>query len=430
MSEPGSTLPAGHARRTDIATILIALVGALPGLLLPFAISASFDLASSDLLLLALSVTVTTGALVGSAIEINSIAVIGRHLGQGTHPSPRRLWMFRFRGLLYGLLVSLIATPVLVAVYATKLTDVGSFIAVVVVLTFAPIIGGYSSSVSGEAIALGKAHWAVGLQATKALVPLVLIVGFGEIPLQFVALAYVGGEVARAIILTLVCSRAGRLLQLPREHVHLATSGLVWQSSALAVAQAQPVVDRTFLVGEPGQVSSYEMGDKLMQAGAQLVTMGLLQRRIGSWSRLRAMNAADARTLLLRDARTVGAGAVLAAALLAAVCVLASGLPIVPDEWRTGILWGAILSASIPTLLVTVAGSRLLVVAGRQKLLIWFAAGGVVLTLVADLVLFSVFGPVGIILAAVIVRAILACVYLLVLRAVLPGVIGSDVVTP
>lgn len=427
MSEPASSLPAAPARRTDFATLIIAVVGAVPGLLLPFAISATFDLTSSDLLLLALSVTVTTGALVGSAIEINSIAVIGRYLGNGTHPSARRLWAFRFRGLLYGLVIALVVTPILVVVYGSRMPDIGTFVSVVVILTFAPIIGGYSSSVSGEAIALGQAHWAVGLQAMKSLVPFVVVLGWGDVALHVVAVAYVCGEVARAIALTLVCRYAGKRLELEREHVHLATAGLLWQSSAMAVAQAQPVVDRTFLVGEPGQVSSYEMGDKLMQAGAQLVTMGLLQRRIGAWSRLRAMSAADASTMFRRDARTVGVGAVLVAALLAVACIIASTLPIIPDEWRTGILWGAILSASIPTLIVTVAGSRLLVVAERQKLLIWFAVGGVVLTLAADLLLFAALGAVGIILAAVIVRAILACVYLLVLRAILPGVIASDV---
>ena len=215
--------------------------------------------------------------------------------------------------------------------------------------------------------------------------------------------------------------------ELERPNERLAIGSLAWQSSSTAIGQAQPVVDRTFIVGGgAGALSSYEMADKLMQGGAQLIVMGLLQRRIGNWARLRGMPRADVGRMLLVDARTVGTWTLLVSVGLALLCVSAVQLGIVPDPWRTGVLWGAILSASIPTLIVTVACSRLLIIAGKQHLLPIFAIVGVGLTVLANAGLFTLLGATGIIVAAVVVRAILAALYLIVVRRVLPAVIASD----
>lgn len=414
-------------RKADGITLLAAVVGAAPGLVLPFAVAATYPALQSDLLLLAISIAVTTTSLVGAAIEINSIAVIGRLLGQGGHPSSRALWTYRLRCLAYGAGVSLITTPLLVLLYASRIDDLGQFFLLSASVAVAPIIGGYSSSVAGEAIALGQTQWAVSLQATKALLPVLLLVTVGDAALEAVAIAYVLGEVVRGVALTFVCRAVLSKRELERPNERLAIGSLAWQSSSTAIGQAQPVVDRTFIVGGgAGALSSYEMADKLMQGGAQLIVMGLLQRRIGNWARLRGMPRADVGRMLLVDARTVGTWTLLVSVGLAVLCVSAVQLGIVPDPWRTGVLWGAILSASIPTLIVTVACSRLLIIAGKQHLLPIFAIVGVGLTVLANAGLFTLLGTTGIIVAAVVVRAILAALYLIVVRRVLPAVIASD----
>lgn len=421
------TNPAPLRIRGDIGTVAAAIAGAAPGLLLPFAIAIVYPPTTSDLLLLAISVAVTTTALSGAAIEVNSIANVGGELARGRHASRASLRRFRAQSLLYGLGIAMLVVPTLAAIYWWRLDDPSAFLTTVAVLGLAPVVGAYSSAVAGEAIALGRAHWAVGVQAARALVPLLVLAIGGAAPLWTLALAYVAGEGVRALVLVAVCEAAVRSDALLRADSQLSVSRVAWQSGALAIAQSQPVVDRAILAGgEAGSLTSYDLADRTMQAGAQLVLQGILQRRVGRWARLRAMSRDDAARMFRQDAVSGLTWSVLVAGGVAMICGLVLVLGIVPDAWRTGVLWGLILTPSIPTLLVTTAGSRLLVIAGRQRLLVGFAAVAAVSTLALDLAFFTVWGAVGVILAAVVVRAGLAVLHLLVLRRVIPPIIGSE----
>lgn len=413
--------------RGDLATVGAAVVGAAPGLALPFAIALVYPAATSDIALLAISVAVTATALAGAAIEVNSVANVGSILAHGHHASRRSLERFRRRSLLYGVGITAVVAPVLAAVFWWRLDDPGTFLTTVAILSLAPIVGAYGSAAAGEAIALGRAHWAVGVQASRALVAVVALTALGPIPLWALACTYVAGEILRAVILVVVCDVAVRRDHLPRAHSVLNVSRVAWQSGALAIAQSQPVIDRAILAsGASGSVTSYDLADRTMQAGAQLVLQGILQRRIGRWARIRTLNRSDARAMFRHDATTGLIWSILAAGGVAAVCAVALGFHLVPDEWRTGLSWGMILVISIPFLLVTTAGSRLLVIAGRQRLLVAFAAGAAAATLVLDLIAFALLGPVGVILVAVAVRAGLAAAHLLVLRRVIPPLVGSE----
>lgn len=413
--------------RGDIGTVAAAIAGAAPGLLLPFAIAIVYPPTTSDLMLLAISVAVTTTALSGAAIEVNSVANVGGVLARGRHASRASLRKFRLRSLLYGLGIAVVIVPALAAIYWWRLDDPRAFLTTVAVLGLAPVVGAYSSAVAGEAIALGRAHWAVGVQAARALVPLIALAFGGPVPLWTLALAYVAGEAVRGLVLVVVCEAAVRSDALLRVDSAMSVSRVAWQSGALAIAQSQPVVDRAIIAGaEAGALTSYDLADRTMQSGAQLVLQGILQRRVGRWARIRAMSRDDAAHMFRRDAMSGLIWSVLVAGGVAAVCGVALLLGIVPEAWRTGLLWGLILTPSIPTLLVTTAGSRLLVIAGRQRLLVGFAAVAAVSTFALDLAFFALWGAVGVILAAVVVRAGLAVLHLLVLRRVIPPIIGSE----
>jgi hypothetical protein len=176
-----------------------------------------------------------------------------------------------------------------------------------------------------------------------------------------------------------------------------------------------------------GYISSYEMSDRLMYAVTQMFTMTFLYRRLGAWAQLPTMTPEAAGRLLRRDGRTLGgAAAVLTlAGVLGCGVALASGL--LPGDWTQGFWWGAVVMLSVPAHGFNVIGTRLLVVARKQHLMLWIAVSTAVLNAVLDTGLYLWLGPVGIVVATVGVRWTMAGVYLVMLRSVVPRMIGEDV---
>jgi len=85
---------------------------------------------------------------------------------------------------------------------------------------------------------------------------------------------------------------------------------------------------------------------------------------------------------------------------------------------------------SVPAHGFNVVGTRLLVVARKQHLMLWIAVATAVLNAALDTALYLWLGPIGIVVATVVLRWTMAGVYLAMLRVVVPRMIGEELVDP
>jgi Na+-driven multidrug efflux pump len=113
--------------------------------------------------------------------------------------------------------------------------------------------------------------------------------------------------------------------------------------------------------------------------------------------------------------------------VLACLVALWSGL--LPQDWTQGFWWAAVVMVSVPAHAFNVVGTRLLVVARKQRYMIGIAIATAALNAVLDTALYFWLGPIGIVVATVGVRWIMAGVYLVLLRRIVPQTIGQELPT-
>lgn len=409
--------------RSDLLTTGVAGLVLFPGFAFSFVLSWLVGTARSDELLLAASVSLTLTNIVGNAIEANSVAEMGRLIGRGTPPGRAVLRSYARRILLFALASCVAVGVPLTIVYAVRRTDPLEFAGLAGVMLLMALVGGVSSAFSGLLIAHGKVTLPISLQSLRTVVPIVLVLAWPTAPLHVYAAGFVAGELARLAVLY----RASRRLPTSEEAAELPTRGLVWQSVSALTAQSGPVTDRIFLARSPiGSLSAYEMADKLFFAAAQVVNLGLVVRRLSRWARLPSSEPAPGRAMLRKDFGMLLAVNAVVAVVGSGVCLLASTFDLLPAPWLQGLQWGAILFLSMPMSLCISCGGRLLIIARRQRLLVWFAGTFAVLNALADWLFFVLLGPIGIPVATVLVRLVSAVLYLIVVTRLLPAIIGSD----
>jgi hypothetical protein len=413
--------------RKDLPTAVAAIIGSLPGFTLPFVAALVLPPGSSDVLLLAMSVAVTVSVIVSSGVELTTIAEYGRVLGRGESPAAGALRGYRRRVLLFASALTAVVVPALALAYAVGSPDRGEFVVLVCAVAPAPVLAAVASMLAGECIARGGPTVPIAVQAMRSLVPAVLLVLWWDAPLAVVAAMLPAGEAVRAAVLAVAARRLRAQQDVDGASGALTPYGLVAQALSSGVTQLGPAVDRLFLSASgAGSVSSYEIADRLMYAAAQFVNMAFLVRRVGAWARLPTMAAADAAALLRRDGRVLGTVtvALTAAGALGCVGALASGL--LPPSWAQGFGWGAIVMLSLPPHVFNVVGTRLLVMARRQRTMLAIAAATAVLNAVLDVAFFVLIGPIGIVVATVLLRWVMSGVYLVLLRTVVPQTIGQE----
>ena len=416
--------PAPRLRsRSDLLTSGVAAFVLFPGFAFSFLLSWLVGTSRSDEFLLAASVSLTLTNIVGNAIEANSVAEMGRLIGRGTPPGRVVLRSYTRRILLFSLAACVAVGGPLTVVYAFRRTDPAAFIGLAGVMLLMALVGGVSSAFSGLVIAHGKVTLPVSLQSLRTVVPIILVFAWPTAPLYVYALGFVAGELVRCAVLF----RTSRRLPTSTEADDLPTRGLVWQSASALTAQSGPVTDRIFLARSPaGSLSSYEMADKLFFAAAQVVNLGLVVRRLSRWARLPSYEPAAGRAMFRKDFALLFGVNTAIGLLGSAVCLLGSNLDVLPTPWHQGLRWGAILFLSLPLSLCISCGGRMLIIARRQQLLIWFAATTAVLNALADWLFFVLLGPIGIPLATTLVRLVSALLYLIVVTRLLSSIIGSD----
>ena len=413
--------------RKDLSSAVAAIIGSLPGFTLPFVAALVLSPSDSDLLLLAVSVAVTQAVIISSATELTTVAEFGRLLGRGIEPTPAALRSFRWRILRFALLLTVVVTPVLAFAYASRTADRTEFILLVGAVAAGPIVGALASVLSGECVARGAPVVPIAFQAMRSFAPAVLLLAWPSAPLWLVAAALPVGEAVRAAILFVSCRRLRREQTGEAHADHLPAHGLLAQAASSGVTQLGPAVDRLFLASSgTGYISAYEMADRLMYAAAQFFSLTFVYRRVATWAQLPAMDPDKAGRVLRRDARTLGiASAVLTAGgVIGCAVALASGL--LPADWTRGFWWGALVMLSVPAHGFNVVGTRMLVVARKQHFMLWIAIATAVLNAALDAAFYLWFGPIGIVVGTVVLRWVMAGVYLVLLRRVVPETIGQD----
>jgi peptidoglycan biosynthesis protein MviN/MurJ (putative lipid II flippase) len=269
----------------------------------------------------------------------------------------------------------------------------------------------------------------MAFQAMRSLVPTVLLLAWPGAPLWLIAAALPAGEAIRGLILLVSCRRLRRT-QVPeaREHAEVMPAhGLIAQAASSGVTQLGPAVDRVFLASSgTGFISAYEMADRLMYAAAQFFSLTFVYRRVATWARLPAMEPDRAGRLLRRDARTLGAAAAVLTVAGVAGCGVALASGLLPADWNRGFWWGALVMLSVPAHGFNVVGTRLLVVSRKQHFMLWIAIATAVLNAALDTAFYNWIGPIGVVVSTVVLRWVMAGVYLAVLRTVVPQTIGQD----
>ena len=416
--------PAPRVRsRSDVLTSGVAALVLFPGFAFSFVLSWLVGTARSDELLLAASVSLTLTNVVGNAIEANSVAEMGRLIGRGLPPGRAVLRSYARRIFLFALASCVAVGAPLTIVYAFRRPDPLTFSALAATMLLMALVGGVSSAFSGLLIAHGKVALPISLQSLRTIVPIVLVFAWPTAPLFVYAGGFVLGELARLTVL----SRAARRLPTSEAADALPTRGLVWQSASALTAQSGPVTDRIFLAQSPvGSLSAYEMADKLFFAASQVVNLGLVVRRLSRWARLPSYEPAVGKAMIRKDFAILLAVNVVVGLLGSGACLLASTFDFLPRAWIQGLQWGSILFLSMPFSLCISCGGRMLIIARRQRLLVWFAATFAVCNALADWLFFVLLGPIGIPIATAIVRLISAVLYLIVVTRLLPSLIGSD----
>lgn len=416
----------GNLARGNLASAVAAVVGSLPGFTLPFVAALVLRPGESDLLLLALSVGITPAIIVSSAVELTTVAEYGRLLGLGRDPAPPALRVFHRRVLRFGLLLTVLVVPALVIAYAMRSPAPSAFLALVPAVALTPVVSAVASTMSGECIARGAPVAPIAVQALRSMVPAVALAAWPHAPVAVVAAMLPVGEALRAVVLGAACRRL-RVRQRGEPEGTLAPHGLVAQSLSSGVTQLGPAVDRSFLsASDAGSVSSYEMSDRLMYAASQFFTMTFIYRRVAVWARLPTMDSGQARGLLRGDARGLGGLALALTVGAGAACLVALASGLLPLDWHTGFWWGALVMLSLPAHLFNVVGTRLLVIGRRPRLMLWIAVATAVVNAILDALFYWLLGPVGVVVATVLVRWTMAGVYLYLLRTVVPATVGRD----
>lgn len=413
-------------RGTDLKTVVATVIAMVPGFLFPFLLTLRVSPQDSDSLILALSIMTTLVSVMGSSIELNTVSEFGRQLTDSSRPGPEAMRSYIRRIQFFGFAAVAVIGVVLTTVYSLSMSNwTPSFLALCAVMLIAPIAAIYSSLNSGIMIGAGNAVAPIASQALRPALPIVLLLVVPDANLVFFAIGFGLGEIGRWIFLSHLRRRKLEARS-PVGADALETRGMIWQATSASVSQGAPAVDRIFLNGAPaGFISAYELTDKIYFAAIQFLNYGFLIRRVGRWSRIPKMTRVQGRGILRRDLIFLVSVAS-ALSLLSMLMLYAASFFPIPDIWRTSSGWAMILMLTAPLTVWSSSASRLLIIARKQRYLLWFSVLTITVNLALDIILFSYCGAFGIILATAGTRLLSAIMYALVLRKVVPQIYRSS----
>lgn len=390
--------------RIRVLSAFGALTGMLPGFVLPFVVSIVFTSTEADAYLISFAISLTLWNVVVNNLELNTVAEVGGRIAAcGTDGvSKAMLTKYRGRALLYAAAVSVPAGGLLTAVYGAGLGFTSEYLVASLLAVMTCLVGAVSSVYSGLLIANSRSVIAVASQGARGFFAVIAAVSFQGGAIWIVTVFMLFGEFVRLILLSR-CSR--RHLSSDGPDMSLKLGSVGWQSASTSVAQGSPVIDRSFLsTSEPGSIAAYEIADKVFFAVVQFVNLGVLVRLVGEWSTIASVAPGKRRGVVVAGLARLSMVAAVASLLLCVVITSAILLGLVPDEWLGGVRWSLLLLASAPLALLNSGYGRILILIGRQRMLIYFATLSVLSNLILDVFLFHFLGSLGIVVASVFVR--------------------------
>lgn len=400
----------------------IAVLAMLPGFIMPFALTAILGHQVSDPFFLAVSVSLMLTNVLANTIELNSVVQIGRVRARTGTVSRRAVRRYRRRVRRFTVISSLLGGAILIGIYAVNIVpeNLSSFVLVALIALAIPVVGGEASSRSGQLIACGRQELPILMQATRSVAPLFVLLIWPSAPVYVLAASMVAGETVRLVVLHILSVRV-ETSAVGATSV-LETRGLMTQSFATSTVQLAPVADRMFLSSAPtGSLTAYELADKVFFAAVQFLNLSYLVGRVQRWSELRSISRSDGLQMLRRDSKVLVAFSVGSSLLGVLVLNVVHAVLPVPAEWQEGLQWAKWIVMSLPFALISMACSRLLVVADRQSLLLWFAGSIAVSTVLVDWTFYHLYGAIGVPLAGIAVRAAASGVYVFVtMRCIVP----------
>lgn len=399
--------------RHQIASAVAALFAMLPGFIFPFVLPLAIGQSDADTYLVAFGVSLTLWNVVVNNLELNTVSEVGRLFSDSSDSIVDRgvLRVYFRKSLAFSGKVTVAFGTLLVVIYCLARSDFESLFVAGILALFIPLIGSVSSVYSGILISTGRSSVAVGTQGVRGIAGLLSIIPATYVGIWFISVGFVFGELLRASFLARFCQVS---IGVSNKYVVLGTSGLAWQSSATATAQSSPLIDRLFLgFGGAGSIVAYEIADKILFSVVQFLNLSILIRVVGNWSRLGKLGFSEARASVRRGLLYILGSSVALGALTTVVLIGVLKAGYIAEAWADGVLWGAILLMSLPLVMLNSTYGRLLILLGKQRLLIRFAIFSVFMNIVFDIVFFISLGPVGIVIATVAVRFVNAACYVL-----------------
>jgi hypothetical protein len=381
--------------RRRAASLGFLVLGAAPGLILPFALPIVAGTAVSDALLLALSIALIVSGIFAASVEAAFAAEIAVVRREGAAPTMRSVAASGLRSLGTSSWAAAAAYLALAAGYSLVDRDATVRIASTSPLALVPII------------AIAAAPWSGCLVAFSRLNGLLFSTFFRTAPALLV-LALGGGLLL--LSLALACGEAARCLYLGwRVHVLLRANGgpattlapmqarQLWaQFSGQVVAQGAPALSRVFLVAGPaGSVTSGELANRIYQAAYQVVNSIVVLPEIPNLpAAFRGRRSGwETRAASLR--RVLVPAIAVAAAVAALAAVLAWASLAHERSWSLGATWSMILLTGLPFAAASTWAGRSLLVLRHASLLPVIAAVSLGAAALAGISLFSPLGAVS-----------------------------------
>jgi peptidoglycan biosynthesis protein MviN/MurJ (putative lipid II flippase) len=419
------------AHRPGLRALAGTLLGSLPGLLLPFLITARVGAGrATDAYFYAFAIALFVSSIVNLALETNVLPVATHHRRQGAAA---------LRGFARGLVVrSVLATVagyvVIGALGAGSVllrdnwTADQQRLCIEVIAIFGVYLAAIAASsvIDGCLYAFGSFFVTTVTIGVRSLLPLpfLFLAPAGATALLLSAGALAAGEGLRALFLGRALRRAIAGLGSAREDgVDAAAPPSVWSTAlpyglAMVLFGSFQLVDRVVASSlAPGSVTVLDLAEKAFYAPVTILMSSVMLVSGARWAALATERPGE----LQRDfAQTVRRAALLSSGLAAAAITVLLIVRAAVDTTIAGVDTGrfcvvlAILMVGFPAAVVTNAGVRLLTVLRRTRIFPALAAVSLVADVACAVVGAHVLGIAGIALAGTLWRTVNLVLFLVI----------------
>jgi peptidoglycan biosynthesis protein MviN/MurJ (putative lipid II flippase) len=434
----GNGLPAligrleGLLRRATGRALLGALLGNIPGFLLPFAITARMHVGHlTDAYAFALGVAILASGLFTGVLQTNVLPIVQRmkELGRAAFRGRLRRMVIQVVGistLLYGAIG--VASLLYIAHGAHWSHQQQSLLlGATIIFSVFVVASAINAILSAGLNALDSFLSPAATQALRSMMPLAAIgfVSRDTAGLLTIAILLTGGELLRTLVLTYQLRKSTLSLAPGPAPEGYAAELPLWPVAALAglsllISGASPLIDRA--VAAPlraGSVTYIDLGEKVFYVPLTIISASLVLVAATNWS---AIGTTDIPLLRRRVRDTLLSGSVVCVALLVLMMGALAALGLVAGGTFAGasttkLIWiVGLLLAGLPAAFVITCGAWFLTSTRATYLLPALGLGYFLTNLGFDLVGAHWLGVEGIALSSTLCRCFNAVLYLIIMK--------------